>query len=198
MICAPWAAASRAASSCLTIIDSLSPVQSVCSSAAVTMLAIRVPSARGAVVLAVRHEHSARGALATTTTIRTLHLGAVTARPVGRAFTERTNVRNLAAWRAPRTPRELWDWILGRDPLPPVSPDKTVEAAWLPQWLSRIVTDELVAAGIPAVVVDDFNLNLTMYTREPMSRIFVTEDRRDEAQELVEEILGHPPRRRPL
>ena len=74
----------------------------------------------------------------------------------------------------PRTPKELWDWILGRDPLPPVSPDKTVEAAWLPQWLSRIVTDELVAAGIPAVVVDDFNLNLTMYTREPMSRIFVT------------------------
>lgn len=98
----------------------------------------------------------------------------------------------------PRTPRELWDWIRGRDPLPPVSPDKTVEAAWLPQWLSRIVTDELVAAGIPAVVVDDFNLNLTMYTREPMSRIFVTEDRRDEARELVEEILGHPPRRRPL
>ena len=98
----------------------------------------------------------------------------------------------------PRTPGELWDWIRGRDPLPPVSPDKTVEAAWLPQWLSRIVTDELVAAGIPAVVVDDFNLNLTMYTREPMSRIFVTEDRRDEARELVEEILGHPPRRRPL
>jgi hypothetical protein len=98
----------------------------------------------------------------------------------------------------PRTPGELWDWILGRDPLPPVSPDKTVEAAWLPQWLSRMVTDELVAAGIPAVVVDDFNLNLTMYSREPMSRIFVTEDRRDEAQELVEEILGHEPRRRPL
>ena len=79
-----------------------------------------------------------------------------------------------------------------------MSPDKTVDAAWLPQWLSRIATDELVAAGIPAVVVDDFNLNLTMYSREPMARIFVTEDRRDEAQELVEEILGHPPRRRPL
>jgi len=61
-----------------------------------------------------------------------------------------------------------------------------------------MVTEELVAAGIPAVVVDDFNLNLTMYTREPMSRIFVTEDRQVEAQELVEDILGHPPRRRPL
>lgn len=99
---------------------------------------------------------------------------------------------------APRTFRELWDWILGRDPLPPPNPDKTVEAAWLPQWQSRMVTDELVAAGIPAVVVDDFNLNLTMYTREPMSRIFVTEDRREEAQDLVAELLGHEPRRRPL
>lgn len=99
---------------------------------------------------------------------------------------------------APRTLGELWDWIRGRDPLPPVSPDKTVEAAWLPQWLSRMVTNELVAAGIPAVVVDDFNINLTMYSREPMARIFVTEDRRDEAQELVEEILGHAPRHRPL
>lgn len=98
----------------------------------------------------------------------------------------------------PRTPRELWDWILGRDPLDPPNPDKTVEAAWLPQWLSRMVTEELVAAGIPAVVVDDFNINLTMYSREPMSRIFVTEDRQAEARELVGEILGHEPRRRPL
>ena len=86
----------------------------------------------------------------------------------------------------------------GRDPLPPPDPDKTVEAAWLPQWLSRMVTEELIAAGIPAVVTDDFNLNLTMYTREPMSRIFVTEDRREEALDLVAEILGHEPRRRPL
>ncbi len=99
---------------------------------------------------------------------------------------------------APRTLGELWDWIRGRDPVAPPSPDKTVEAAWLPQWQSRMVTDELNAAGIPAVVVDDFNLNLTMYSREPMSRIFVTEDRRDDAQQLVEDILGHAPRRRPL
>ena len=49
----------------------------------------------------------------------------------------------------------------------------------------RMVTEELVAAGIPAVVVDDFNINLTMYSREPMSRIFVTEDRQAEARELV-------------
>jgi len=31
-----------------------------------------------------------------------------------------------------------------------------------------------------------------------MSRIFVTEDRQAEAQQLVEDILGHAPRRRPL
>ncbi|MGA9275603.1 hypothetical protein [Ilumatobacter sp.] len=99
---------------------------------------------------------------------------------------------------APRTFTELWDWIRGRDPVDPPSPDRTVEAAWLPQWLSRMVTEELVAADIPAVVVDDFNINLTMYTREPMSRIFVTEDRQAEAQQLVEDILGHPPRHRPL
>jgi hypothetical protein len=99
---------------------------------------------------------------------------------------------------APRTFSELWDWIRGRDPVAPPSPDKTVEAAWLPQWISRMVTEELVAADIPAVVVDDFNINLTMYSREPMARIFVTEDRAAEAKELVEDILGHPPRHRPL
>ena len=119
-------------------------------------------------------------------------------RPADPAFTERTNVRNLRGWPFHAHPKSSGTGFSGAIPLPPVSPDKTVEAAWLPQWLSRMVTDELVAAGIPAVVVDDFNLNLTMYSREPMSRIFVTEDRRDEAQELVEEILGHEPRRRPL
>lgn len=61
-----------------------------------------------------------------------------------------------------------------------------------------MVTDELVADGIPAVVVEDYNINLTMYAREPMSRIFVTEDRRADAEAVVEEILGHPPRKRML
>ncbi len=46
MTCAPWAAASRAASSCLSIIASLSPVQSVWSSAALTMLGIGTPGDR--------------------------------------------------------------------------------------------------------------------------------------------------------
>ena len=97
--------------------------------------------------------------------------------------------------------RGAWDWLMSRDPKSrnrTPDPERTVEAAWLPQWISRMVTDELVAAGIPAVVVDDFGLNLTMYSREPMSRIFVTEDRREEARELVTDILGHPPRERPL
>lgn len=61
-----------------------------------------------------------------------------------------------------------------------------------------MVTDELVADGVPAVVVEDYNINLTMYAREPMSRIFVTEDRRADAEAVVEEILGHPPRKRML
>ena len=43
MIWAPWAAASRAASSCLSIIASLLPAQSVWSSAALTMLGIGTP-----------------------------------------------------------------------------------------------------------------------------------------------------------
>ncbi|WP_420450819.1 hypothetical protein [Ilumatobacter sp.] len=98
----------------------------------------------------------------------------------------------------PTTWREAWDWLLGRDEPPPPDPDRTVEAAWLPSWQGRMITDELVADGIPAVVVDDYNINLTMYSREPMARIFVTEDRRAEAEDVIEEILGHPPRRRML
>src|SRR3990172_11054189 len=46
MTWAPWAAASRAASSCLSIISSLEPAQSVCSSAAFTIRDISYPFAR--------------------------------------------------------------------------------------------------------------------------------------------------------
>ncbi|WP_420450174.1 hypothetical protein [Ilumatobacter sp.] len=98
----------------------------------------------------------------------------------------------------PRTFREAWDWLLGRDELPPPDPDRTVEAAWVPAWQGRMITDELIADGIPAVVVDDFGINLTMYTREPMARIFVTENRRAEAEAVITEILGHEPRHRGL
>jgi hypothetical protein len=98
----------------------------------------------------------------------------------------------------PRTFREARDWLLGRDPLPPPNPDRTVEAAWVPAWQGQMLTDELIAGEIPAVVVEDFNLNLMMHSREPMARIFVTEDRKAEAESLIEEIIGHPPRHRGL
>ncbi len=94
--------------------------------------------------------------------------------------------------------RQAWDWLLGRDAPRPPDPDRTVEAAWVPLWQSRMICDELNAEGIPAVVTDDYGLNPMMSTREPMARIFVTEDRRDDARHLVEEILGHAPRHRPL
>jgi len=77
-------------------------------------------------------------------------------------------------------------------------PDRTVEAAWLPSWQGPMVTDALNEQGIPAVVTEDFSINLTMYSREPMCRVFVTEDRQAEAEELIEEIIGHPPRHRGL
>lgn len=98
----------------------------------------------------------------------------------------------------PRTFREARDWLLGRDELAPPDPERTVEAAWIPTWQGQMITDELIAAGIPAVVVEDFGINLTMYTREPMSRIFVTEDRKAAAEALIAEIIGHEPRHRGL
>lgn len=98
----------------------------------------------------------------------------------------------------PKTFGELKDWILGRDPVAPPTYDKTVEAGWVPAWQGQMITDALIEDGIPAVVTEDFNLNLLLHSREPMSRIFVTEDRKAEAEAVIEEILGHPPRHRPL
>ncbi len=93
---------------------------------------------------------------------------------------------------------QFWDYFWRKSDENTADPDRSVEAAWLPLWMSQMVTDELVASGIPAVVTDDFNLNMTMYSREPMARIFVTEDRYAEAAELIEDTLGPPPRHRPL
>ncbi len=93
---------------------------------------------------------------------------------------------------------QFWEYLWRTGDEDTADPDRSVEAAWLPMWQSQMVTDELIESGIPAVVTDDFNLNMTMYSREPMARIFVTEDRHGEAVELIEEILGHPPRHRPL
>ena len=98
----------------------------------------------------------------------------------------------------PRTFREAWDWLLGRDEPAPPSPDRTVEAGWVPLWQSQIITDELIAQGVPAVTTDDYAINPMMTTREPMARIFVTEDRKAEAEEIITDILGHEPRHRGL
>lgn len=90
------------------------------------------------------------------------------------------------------------DWLLGRDEPKPPNPDRTVEAGWVPLWQSRMVTDELIAQGVPAVVTDDYGINPMMTTREPMARIFVTEDRKAEAEEIITDLLGHEPRHRGL
>jgi hypothetical protein len=52
--------------------------------------------------------------------------------------------------------------------------------------------------GIPAVSTDDFVLNPMLHSREPMARVFVTEDRKAEAREVMTDILGYPPTIRDL
>ena len=91
------------------------------------------------------------------------------------------------------TLRSAWHWVFGKHLPNPPDPDRTVEAAWVPFWQARMIADELVASGIPAVMAEDFGLHLTMYSREPMARIFVTEDRKAEAQAVITEITGTPP-----
>jgi hypothetical protein len=94
--------------------------------------------------------------------------------------------------------RSAWSWVFGKHEPRPPDPSRVVEAAWVPLWQSRMITDELRAQGIPAVVNDEFSVHLTMYSREPMARIFVTEDRRAEAEELIEDITGTAPIHRKL
>lgn len=94
--------------------------------------------------------------------------------------------------------RVAWTWLTGpRAPRPP-DPDRTVEAAWVPLWQSQMICDELNAEGVPAVVTEDYGLNPLMSTREPMARIFVTEDRREEAEAMITDILGHEPKHRDI
>lgn len=66
----------------------------------------------------------------------------------------------------------------------------------MPFWQAQMIVDELVADGIPAVMAEDFGLHLSMYNREAMARIFVTEDRQAEAEALITEITGIPPAHR--
>jgi hypothetical protein len=94
--------------------------------------------------------------------------------------------------------RDAWHWVFGKHPPKPPDPDRTVEAGWVPQWMAPMVVEELVAQGIPAVSADDFALNPMMHSREAMARIFVTEDRRVAAREVMTDILGHPPNARDL
>ena len=92
--------------------------------------------------------------------------------------------------------RSAWHWVFGKHEPKPPNPDRTVEAGWVPQWMAPMIVDELNAQGIPAVTTDDFNLNPYMNSREPMARVFVTEDRKAEAREVLTDILGHPPAQR--
>ena len=94
--------------------------------------------------------------------------------------------------------RRCWNWVFGKHPPRPPDPDRVVEAAWVPMWQSQLLAEELKAAGIPAVVNEEFTVHLTMYTREPMARIFVTEDRLRDAESVIEEVTGQRPIHRKL
>jgi hypothetical protein len=94
--------------------------------------------------------------------------------------------------------RSAWHWVFGKHLPTPPDPDRTVEAGWIPQWMAPMIVDELNAQGIPAVTSDDYNLNPLMSSREPMARVFVTEDRKIEAREVITDILGHPPATRQI
>lgn len=98
----------------------------------------------------------------------------------------------MATIRVP-TLRGAWNWVFGKHPPRPADPDRTIEAGWVPQWMAPMVIDELAAQGIPAVSTDDFGLNPLMHQREVMARVFVTEDRRDDAVAVLTDILGHAP-----
>jgi len=94
------------------------------------------------------------------------------------------------------TLREAWHWAFGKHEPRPPDPDRTVEAGWVPQWMAPMIVEELRAQGIPAVTTDDYSLNPYMNSREPMARVFVTEDRSAEARDVMTDILGHPPAHR--
>jgi hypothetical protein len=96
------------------------------------------------------------------------------------------------------TIRSAWHWIFGKHLPRPPDPERTVEAGWVPVWQAPMLVDELVTAGIPAVWTEDFGLNPMLYHREAMARIFVTEDRKAEAESLIADVTGLPPAHRPI
>jgi hypothetical protein len=94
--------------------------------------------------------------------------------------------------------RSAWNWAFGKHLPKPPNPDKTVEAGWVPMWQAQMLTDMLISEGIPAVWNEDFNIHIGTYSREPMGRIFVTEDRQAEAVEIIEDVTGIAPRHRKI
>ena len=56
-----------------------------------------------------------------------------------------------------------------------------------------MVLHELLERDIPAVVSEDFSSHYRGGSIQPMARIFVMEPRRQEAEEVIEEITGYPP-----
>jgi hypothetical protein len=91
-----------------------------------------------------------------------------------------------------------WHWVFGKHLPKPPDPDRTVEAGWIPQWMAPMIVEELNVQGIRAVASDDYSLNPLMTSREPMARIFVTEDRKAEAREVMTDLLGYPPAAREI
>ena len=61
-----------------------------------------------------------------------------------------------------------------------------------------MLTELLKDEGVPAVWTEDFNLNMGVYNREAMARIFVTEDRKAEAEAIIKDFTGTSPRHRKL
>jgi hypothetical protein len=88
---------------------------------------------------------------------------------------------------------DLRDWLLGRDPVRPPRPDRVVEAAWLPLWQAQLVLHALWEQDLPVTMAEDHTSLLRYAAREPMARLFVMEDRRDEVRAAIAEIIGVEP-----
>ncbi len=96
--------------------------------------------------------------------------------------------------------RSAWNWVFGKHlPKPPNPGQDRAEAGWVPGVAGpRCSPTLLKAEGRPAVWTEDFNLNMGVYNREAMARIFVTEDRKAEAEAIIKDFTGTSPRHRKL
>ena len=64
----------------------------------------------------------------------------------------------------------------------------------VPMWQAQLVIHELWEREIPCVMSEDFTSHLRFGAREPMARIFVMEPRLAEAEGVITEVTGHPPK----